>query len=184
MPIGPWENVEGGCAWCRGKRLGFDSAVALGPYQGPIRHVCLAMKRSSGSWLGRWAADLLIEARGDVLRAVGASAVVPIPLHWSRHLTRRHNQADVLADRLAERLGLPSLRPLRRAYRTPKLAGMSRTERAARMKDAFRAREEVRGRTVLLVDDILTSGATCGSAARALKKAGAKRVVAVVLGRA
>ena len=84
------------------------------------------------------------------------------------------------------RLGLRVARPLRRVKRTDRLAGAGRTERAERLRGAFRARTgpSLAGRTVLLVDDILTTGATCGSAARALKSAGAARVVAVVIARA
>ena len=74
---------------------------------------------------------------------------------------------------------------MRRVRATPKLARLSRTRRIAELRGAFSASpRRVKGRQILLVDDILTSGATCGAAARALKRAGAKRVVAVVIGRA
>ena len=111
---------------------------------------------------------------------------MPVPLHWRRRLERGYNQAEALADALARRLGLRSARPLRRVKATAILAGAGRTERLERLRGAFRARRArpLDGRTVLLVDDILTTGATCGSAARALKKAGAARVVAVVVARA
>jgi predicted amidophosphoribosyltransferase len=79
-----------------------------------------------------------------------------------------------------------SAQPLRRLVDTPKLAGLGRVERAERLRGAFRCRPDrrLKGRTVLLIDDILTTGATCGAAARALKGAGAARVVAVVIARA
>jgi predicted amidophosphoribosyltransferase len=77
---------------------------------------------------------------------------------------------------------------LRRVVRTPKLATLGRVERAELLRNAFKVNyfhvNACFGRTVLLVDDILTTGATCGAAARALKRAGAARVVAVVIGRA
>ncbi len=184
--IGPWAMTEGGCSWCRGRGLGFDAAEALGPYQGPIRALCLKMKQERCEWLARWMVDLLIEARGDSLRGHGASLVVAVPLHWRRRLRRGYNQAEALAGHLARGLSLPRIRGLRRVLPTPKLAEHGRKERADVMRGAFRAspKADFRGKTVLLVDDILTTGATCGSAARAIKVAGATKVVAVVLARA
>jgi ComF family protein len=111
--------------------------------------------------------------------------VVPVPLHWWRHWRRGFNQAEALARALARRLDLPIRRPLRRIKPTEKLAELSPTERARALRGAFRARKSpgLVGRTVLLVDDVLTTGATCGAAARALKQAGAARVVVAVIAR-
>jgi len=189
-PVGPWADLAGGCSACRGRPLGFDAATALGPYSGPIRDLCLRLKHRRDAWLARWLAGLLAEARGDSLRAEAggdrSALVVPVPLHWRRRLGRGYNQAEALADALALDLGLRAARPIRRIKGTPRLAGLGRAERAGLIRGAFRARPgaALRGRTVLLVDDILTTGATCGSAARALKRAGAARVVAVVVARA
>jgi ComF family protein len=186
MPLGPWARRDRGCDECRGRALGFDGAVALGPYQGPIRHLCLRLKQERNAWLAPWLIDLLVEARAEVLRGQGAEAVVPIPLHWRRHWRRGFNQAEALARRLARRLGLVLAHPLRRVVATPALARRGRVERVRLMEEAFRAAPlpTLRGRTVLLVDDILTTGATCGAAARALKRGGVGRVAAVVIGRA
>jgi ComF family protein len=186
MPLGPWARRDGGCDECRGRALGFDRAIALGPYQGPIRHLCLRLKQQHHAWLAPWLVDLLAEARAEELRGQEADAVVPIPLHWRRRWRRGYNQADALARRLARRLGLRLARPLRRVVATPPLARRGRAERARLMRDAFRAADlpALEGRTVLLVDDILTTGATCAEAARALKRVGVGRVVSVVIGRA
>ena len=194
-PVGPYglaaAEAFGGCSSCRGRRLGFDSAFALGPYEGPIRHLCLRLKHARDAWLGRWLADLIVEARGTAIlagldRSGRPPLVVPVPLHWTRRLTRGGNQAEEIADRLATRLGLKRARGLRRVRPTRKLAGRGRVERARELRGAFRADRPklVEGREVLLVDDILTTGATCGAAARALKRAGASRVVVVVAARA
>lgn len=186
LPLGPWARPRDGCRECRGRSLGFDGAIALGPYTGPVRELCLALKHEPNAWLAAWLADLLIEARGAALEAVGEACVVPIPLHWRRHWSRRYNQAEALGQRLARRLGHPCLPALRRVAPTRPLAGLGRTERLALMHGAFRARRprRLRDRTVILVDDVMTTGATCGAAARALKQAGAGRVVAVLIGRA
>lgn len=194
LPRGPFAPdstaKRPGCAWCRKRPLGFDDAVALGPYQGPIREACLRLKRSSGAWLAPWLADLLLDVHGD--RCTGEAArgavpwVVPVPLHWVRRQQRGFNQAEALARRIANRLQWPMRRPIRRVQATHHLADLGRRDRAEALRTAFRVREtpELHGRTILLVDDILTSGATSGAAARALKRAGARRVVVAVIGRA
>jgi ComF family protein len=188
MPVGPWADRVGGCSECRGKSLGFDGVIALGPYAGPIRNLCLRLKVERNAWLAPWLAAVLAESRAEALRSCvpGDSWVVPIPLHWRRRLRRGYNQSEALALGLSKRLALPVARPLRRVRATPPLARSGRSERARLMHDAFRAKDSpsLQGRVILLVDDILTTGATCGAAARALKRAGAARVIAVVIGRA
>lgn len=186
LPIGPWALEEKGCSRCRGKALGFDRALALGPYQGPIRHLCIRLKGERDGWIAATLVDLLIEAHGEALRDEAGAEVVAIPLHWWKHWRRGYNQAEALAVALAQRLGLRVIRPIRRVVATPKLAQVGRVERVAVMRRAFRARRGagLAGRSLLLVDDILTTGATCGAAARVLKRAGAKRVTAVVVARA
>lgn len=184
--VGPHARLEKGCSECRGRALGFDAAVALGPYQGPIRDLCLRLKREPNARLARWLADLLVEARAEPLGREAAAWVAPVPMHWRKRMIKGYDHADELARALARRLGLPLRRPLRRLRATGKLAGAGRVERLERMRGAFsaRIRPSLRGKTVLLVDDILTTGATGGDAARALKRAGAGRVVVVVIGRA
>lgn len=187
MTIGPF----GSCRECRGRPLGFDAAIALGPYHGPLRALCLTLKHEPEAWLGSWLAALLIEARPILVKEAlddPSAIMTPIPLHWRRWWARGYNQSDELTRALAGSLGLRQARLLKRVRATPKLAGLGRVERARTLRDAFRVRSRwskaLKGRTILLVDDILTSGATCGAAARVLRRAGAKRVVAVVVGRA
>jgi predicted amidophosphoribosyltransferase len=188
LPVGPFAAGPSGCGECSGRRLGFDQAIALGPYQGPIRHLCLRLKRVQGAWLADRLVDLLLEARGDSIRSVEAAAVVPIPLHWRRRLHRRYDQAEALALALAHRLTLPIARPLSRVRSTEALWRLGRVKRQMLMRGAFRVDPRrllgLDGRPVLLVDDILTTGATSGAASRALKLAGVGSVTAVVIGRA
>ena len=188
MTVGPFARRDGGCGECRGRSLGFDAAVALAPYQGPVRELCLKLKHLHNSWMAPWMADVLLEARPELREQTRNALVAPIPLHWWRHWQRGYNQAEELSMGLARRLGLSLVNPLRRVISTGKLAGLGRTERAKLLRNAFAVRKTsarvLEGRTVVLVDDILTTGATCGAAARALKRAGAKRVIAVVIARA
>lgn len=188
LPTGPFADRTGGCARCRGDALGFDRAVALGSYEGAVRTLCLRLKHERNAWLAPWLIDVLIEAHDGLRQQPADACVAAVPLHWRRYWGRGYNQADALASALARRLALRNARPLKRVVATPPLAEVGRTERAKIMRDAFRPRRgaerALRGRTVLLVDDILTTGATSGAAARALKRAGAARVVAVVIARA
>ena len=69
MPVGPWADRSGGCSECRGKSLGFDGVIALGPYAGPIRHLCLRLKAERNAWLAPWLAGVLAEARAEALPA-------------------------------------------------------------------------------------------------------------------
>jgi predicted amidophosphoribosyltransferase len=148
------------------------------------------LKHEVGAWMADWLIDLLMEVEGSRLRAVGADAVTYVPLHWRRRLRRGFNQSSLLAARLAYRLRLPFRSYLRRRESGGVLAGSSRTDRVQRMKNAFappfwpRSRQRLDGHTILLVDDVLTTGATCGASARILRSLGAARVVAVTIARA
>lgn len=129
-------------------------------------------------WMARAGADLL----------AGAELLVPVPMHPWRLLARRYNQAAVLAMALGKATGIaaePDL--LVRTRRTPAMGHMNREDRRKNVRGAFAIRERkrtlVEGRTVLLIDDVLTTGATVGECARVLLKAGARSVDVLTLGR-
>jgi ComF family protein len=131
----------------------------------------LEIARPLGRWMARAGADLLEEA--DVL--------APVPMHPLRLVKRRHNQAAVLAKAVSRETGVPTaMRVLERVKQTAPQVGLSRAQRAANLQGAFRAGDEGRvqalDRRVVLIDDVMTSGATANAAARALLRAGAKRV--------
>jgi ComF family protein len=166
--------------------LGFDASFAMGPYGGELRELCLLLKHERNAWLGLRLSELFVEARRDVFGTLPPETlVVPVPLHWWRQWERGYNQAEALAEGVAKKLKLPVRRVLKRVVGTRKLADLGVTARSEVMRGVFRARprSKVIGRTVLLVDDVLTTGATCGAAARALKQAGAVRVVVAIIAR-
>ncbi len=173
LSAGPFADLREGCGVCRGRSLGFDAALALGPYNGDIQDLCLRLKQESNAWLAPWLSDLFVEARRDAMSHLPRDTwIVPIPLHWRRRWWRGYNQAEALAHGFARRLDLPVYHPLRRVIATGRLAHKGRTARAKAMRGVFRSQSSRRliGRTVLLVDDVLTTGATCGDAARGAQK--------------
>src|SRR5437016_6773300 len=132
--------------------------------------------------LGRW-----MKRAGAALLA-DADALVPVPLHWRRLWARRFNQSAALAKVIAAESGIP-LAPaaLKRARSTAQQVGLTKSERGRNVQGAFRVPDEARamvaGRRLVLIDDVLTSGATLDACARALLRGGAAQVDAVVFAR-
>jgi ComF family protein len=132
--------------------------------------------------MGRWTARAGRELLADV------DALVPVPLHWRRRWARRYNQSTVLARAISAISGVPITHGgLKRVRATPQQVGRSRTERADNVQGAFLVppehRVEVAGRRLVLVDDVLTSGATVEACTRALLRAGAAQVDVLVFAR-
>ncbi len=174
------------CARCRRERYRFERVICLGRYRDALRDAVLRMKRVSDEPLTMQMSRLLVSQRGDELIGLEAQVVVPIPMHWTRRLVRGVNSAELLASGVAKSLGLPlAARGLVRTRRTKKLAELSREERKRALRDAFAVgpRCDFRDARVLLVDDVLTTGTTCDTAARALRRAGASAVFAAVIAR-
>jgi len=131
---------------------------------------------------GRW----MVRAGHDVLQ--GADALVPVPLHWRRLWARRFNQSALLARAVATASGVGvAYDALNRVKPTAQQVGLSRKERAGNVQGAFRVppegKAEVSGRRLVLIDDVLTSGATADACARALLRAGAANVDVLVFAR-
>lgn len=166
------------CGECAGRSVTFAGALALGRYEGRYRDLVLKMKFRGGrvlaDELGRRLAGRL-EVRPDL--------VVPVPMGTWKLLLRGYNAAELLARRLAHHAGLPcASRVLRKVRRTRAQAGLDLARRLENPRGAYRARR-VKGR-VLLVDDVLTTGATASACASALLEAGASEVFVAAAARA
>lgn len=170
------------CLSCVAEPPAYDRARAVFVYDDHTRKLILSFKHGDrtdaapayAAWMKRAGAELIADA--DVIAAV--------PLHRWRLLRRRYNQAALLAveiGRLSEKLVVPDL--LKRQRATPSLGQLGRRARRRTLRGAFAATGEVEGKAVLLIDDVLTSGATVGECARVLKRAGASRVDVLTLAR-
>jgi ComF family protein len=184
--IGPHTANDADCVRCRGKRFAFDRACRLGPYEGVLRDAVLAIKRLPGEALAEALGRLWAKARREHWESCSFDVVLPVPLHWLRRWQRGYNQAEALALGLAAELKKPCrIFWLWRRKATLFQFQQNATERQLQMRGAFAAIRwpGLKGKRVLLVDDVMTTGSTCSEAARALKRAGAKEVTVAVLAR-
>lgn len=176
-------DESGLCLMCRLGLAGFDAAYSFGSYEGTLRKLIHLFKYEgieplAGPLGGLMALTLPRAERFDL--------IVPMPLHWWRQWRRGFNQSESLARALSGRSGIPVINAMRRRKATSPQAGLTNARRRANVAAAFevRRRPNVEGKRILLVDDVLTTGATAGSCARSLKRAGAKYVAILTLARA
>ncbi len=164
----------------------YDRARAAVRYDDIARALVLSFKYGDrldlAPMMGRWMARAGRELTAD------ADALLPVPLHWRRLWARRFNQSAALAGAIADICGVPVLHgALKRVRATPQQVGLSKSERADNVQGAFRvpaeAKAHVAGRRLVLIDDVLTSGATVDTCARALLRAGAAHVDVLVFAR-
>jgi ComF family protein len=147
----------------------------------------LRIKRPQERALAISLGHLLAHEKNSDLTAWQVDAVIPVPMHWSRRIWRGANSPETIAERLSRRLAVPlASHLLIRRRRTQPQASLSPTRRMANVRGAFRADKhpDLKGARLLLVDDIMTTGATLNEAAKVLRRAGAAFVGVVVLARA
>jgi ComF family protein len=171
------------CTRCATHRSIIARARALGPYEGTLRAIVHSLKyRGRRSTALRLGALLRLHC-ADVL--TGADALVPVPLHYRRHWTRGFNQAD----EIARAIGPPVWHVLRRHRATQTQTGLTRSDRVRNVRGKFaltlraRAMHTVRGATLVLVDDVSTTGATLDTCARVLLEDGVAEVRAITVAR-
>lgn len=181
----PAEGPLDFCPGCRGT-LCRDGLLVLGPFQGLLRDLVHAFKYRADLGAGRLLGGLLAQRVRHELQGT-CDVVVPVPLHGKRLRSRGFNQASLLSQRISSLTGWTlRARLLERRIDTRPLAGLDQDERRRQVKGSIGLRSAggLGGRAVLLVDDVVTTGATAEACCRALKEAGAARVIVAALARA
>lgn len=185
--VTPPHHAADDCARCRDRRYAFQHVLSLGTYEGELRQAVLRLKRPGQEPLARALAELVWQANRHRLSEMPIDVVAAVPMHWRRRLIRGVNSPDLIAEHLASRLRRPLAVGLARRRRyTAAQADVPVAARFRNLRGAFRARRRyyLGAARVLLVDDILTTGATCSEIAKVLRTAGAEQVTALVLARA
>lgn len=176
-------DSEGLCALCRHGQRGFDAAYCYGAYEGALRELIHLYKYGRVQTLAKPLGDLLAAA---LPREERFDAVTAVPLHWRRQWQRGFNQSELLARQMAARYGMPVVHALRRVRATETQAGLSNTRRRQNVATAFacgRGASELKGKRILLIDDVMTTGSTAAACARVLKGAGAAKVALLAVAR-
>lgn len=175
------------CRACKDKTYAFDLARSYAVYQGALVRAILLLKFERSEPLGTWFAQRLVEVVKREAAAMAVDDVVPVPLHRERERERGYNQADMIAKPLARKLKLPH-RPilLMRTRPRPDKHILSLEERWEFVRGAFAMHRgsRVDNLRVLLVDDVMMTGATLDACSRALREAGAKSVIGLTVARA
>jgi len=174
--------VAGACAACRQEEIHFDGIARAGVYMNALRQMILAFKHDRTEF-ARMLAALADAALQGSRFYNDIELLVPVPLHWTRRLIRGYNQSHLLAKHIKHPQARISTDLVRIRWTKPQPVADTLSARRRNVAGAFAVRENhpFSGKTVCLVDDIKTTGATLNECARTLKEAGATRVYALVL---
>ena len=176
-------NVD--CIRCRKSRWRFDRVIALGPYRGILGDAVVRMKKPPQDLLRRGMA-LLMSQRLGTLDFEPNALLIPVPNHWLHRFLGKADSAGDLARQIAQERGLSvSTSNVQRIRKTAKQGMLAWSERANNVRGAFRISDAqaLVGRHVILVDDVLTSGATMAELAKRIRQSGATRVSVLVAAR-
>jgi len=186
MPYPDLPNPEGTCVTCRERKPAYDAARTLGTYEGALRQAVLRMKHRAYEILAQQVGDLLAERVLQSPFTPAPDVIVPVPMHWLKRLWQGTNHADSLATSFSAALKVPLVSDLIRCKKwLAKQHHLPPSERFDNVRHAYALGWgfDVRGANVLLVDDVVTTGATTHAIARVLKKAGAERVYVAAVAR-
>jgi len=176
MPFDGDISISFECSNCRGERFHFRTARAAVRLSGLVQDVIHRYKYNQATWFEPFLLDLLARQALPSLAREEWDYIVPIPLHWLKLRERSFNQSARLAGLLSKRSGIPvNTRLLRRRSATRTQTRLTRSQRAENVRKAFtyRPRTPLSGERIILVDDVLTTGATANACAKILVQNGA-----------
>jgi ComF family protein len=188
LPFDYETGAEAECGRCLADPPPFDRLRAAVAYGDTARKVALKLKYSGRPGVAETLAHFMARQLPRVGGGEREALLVPVPLHRWRIWKRGYNQAGLIASALSRRSGIPAeLDLLRRTRATPPLKGLGRRERALTVRGVFAVAKEdrprLKGRHIILIDDVFTSGATAGACARTLRRAGARSVAVLTWAR-
>ena len=172
------------CRRCRGRWVAWDGITVLAGYGDPLRQSILRGKRPGGDDVSRALATLLVDKHRGTFTGWRIDGVVPVPMHWLRRAARGTSAADEIARRVARLLGVPLVAALSRQTATRMQNELPVQERPGNVEKAFRLRRAVAGRRLLLVDDVVTTGATFTACRRTLAAGNATAVFVAAIAKA
>jgi ComF family protein len=167
------------CDNCKKVDYHFDAAKSAFIYEEPVVGLVLRLKYNAEADVASMVLPFLV----DALPAAAPDIIVPVPLTPKRAKQRGYNQALLLANGLSKKLEIPVAEPLARVKETVAQKNMTLKQRQENLSNAFEVRDksQVKGKCVLLVDDVLTTGTTASECAKVLKRAGAKKVFVLTI---
>jgi len=174
------------CGHCQDLHLNFSRAVCACRTEGVVRDCILRFKYNREMYFGPPLVNWLVIAAQRWMDWREIDAIVPVPLHPRKQRQREFNQAEYLADGLSRAVGVPVLkRNLRRVKDTPTQTKLDAEARMKNLRDAFAARDGTafKGKRLVILDDVFTTGATMDSCAKTMKSAGARDVTAMAVAR-
>jgi competence protein ComFC len=173
----------GVCESCRTHSISLDAVRVDLVFDGAIRKAIHHFKYKQGAYLVPTLRDLCLETIGA--RPLSPDALVPVPIGPRRMRERGYNQSQLLAEAVGERINVPVMNALIRVREGPSQTRLSEGERRRNVRDAFAVNPELNpdGLRLLLIDDVMTTGATLDACARTLKRAGASRVFGLAVAR-
>ncbi|MDY3015750.1 MAG: ComF family protein [Blautia sp.] len=178
-PVKPQEEY---CAECRGRKRSFDRNRSVFLYEGKLRQSLVRYKYYGAREYGDFYGVSICRYIGEEIRRWNPDVLIPIPLTSAKLRMRGFNQAGYMADRIGEKLEIPvSHDILKKIHETRSQKKLNAVQRKQNLKDAFYVKEDLRGFTVAVVDDVYTTGSTMEAAASCLKAAGAEKVYCITL---